>query len=366
MRSFLSIFVIAVSILAITSCSGDYRELASGNTRDIVVFMDSTKWESEVADAVRETFGKLVFTLPNPEPTYNLTFHDIRTQTQYDRLKKQKNLLYVAAIDEETNVGNQVRGFLDDAVEERVKAGESFAFPIEDLWYRDQQMMILTSTSDSVLAEKIRNTGQALVEPFLKKELQRWTYFVYEKKEQVQYSDSLWNEHGFKVRIQHDYIKNVDTLNFITYRRFLPQNDRWMWIWWKDNVNDISFLDTEWINSTRDSLSKEYIKGSDENEYVNTYYGRPDLRPIVSRTFQKGRLIAHETQGTWHMVNGAMAGPFVNFTYYDPETNRLFMIEYSQFAPSVREKLPFVRQFRAMGRTFESDSTWSGIEELGN
>ena len=58
------------------------------------------------------------------------------------------------------------------------------------------------------------------------------------------------------------------------------------------------------------------------------------------------------------MINGAMGGPFVNFTYYDPQTNRLFMVEYSQFAPSVTKKLRFVRQFRAMGRTFESDSTW--------
>jgi len=36
----------------------------------------------------------------------------------------------------------------------------------------------------------------------------------------------------------------------------------------------------------------------------------------------------------------------------------LFMVEYSQFAPSVRKKLRFVRQFRAMGRTFEADSLY--------
>ena len=55
--------------------------------------------------------------------------------------------------------------------------------------------------------------------------------FVYEK-EQIQYSDSLWNDYGFMVRIQHDYIK-IDTTNFISYRRFLPENDRWMWVWWQ-------------------------------------------------------------------------------------------------------------------------------------
>lgn len=215
--------------------------------------------------------------------------------------------------------------------------------------------MILSSDTDSSLAAKIRNSEQVLLSNALEKELQRWTWDVYEKKEQVQYTDSLWNEHGFSIRIQHDYIKRVDTTEFQTYRRYLPNNDRWIWVWWKDGVNDISFLDDDWINSTRDSLMQQYIKGSTDSMYVTTEY----RRPVETTSFQKGRLLTYETLGTWQMINGAMGGPFVNFTYYDPATNRLFMVEYSQFAPSVRNKLPFVRQFRAMGRTFESDSTWN-------
>jgi hypothetical protein len=89
--------------------------------------------------------------------------------------------------------------------------------------------------------------------------------------------------------------------------------------------------------------------------FITTEY----RRPVESTSFQKGRYLSYETLGTWQMINGAMGGPFVNFTYFDESTSRLFMIEYSQFAPSVRKKLPFVRQFRAMGRTFESDSLYS-------
>jgi hypothetical protein len=235
---------------------------------------------------------------------------------------------------------------------------------VEDHWYRDQYVLILTSTSDSLLASKIRNTENSLLNNALEKELKRWEYFVYEQKEQTHLSDSLWENHGFKVRIQHDYIKNIDTLNFQSYRRFLPQNDRWMWVWHKDDVKDMSFLDDEWIIATRDSLSEHFIKGARDSMYVQTYQNEDvPSRPVVTQSFKKGRLFAYETRGTWHMVNGLMGGPFVNFTYYDPETERLFMIDYNQFAPSVRRKLPFVRQFRAMGRTFESDSTWNERKE---
>lgn len=341
------------------SCDGDYRALADGNTREVVVVMDSAKWESETADAIRDVFGQWVLTVPNGEPYYDLQFTQITSQDQLDRLKKQKNLIFAAPLEEDSNVGRQIRGLLDDSIEQRVRQGESFAFPFQDQWYRDQYALILTSTSDSTLAEKIRNTENSLLSNMLEKELKRWEYFVYEKKELTEYSDSLWQNRGFKVRFQHDYIKNVDTLNFISYRRALPQNDRWMWIWYQDNVEDISFLDRDWIISTRDSLSKHFIKGARDSMYVQTYLNRPEIRPIESESFQKGRLLAYETRGTWHMVNGLMGGPFVNFTYYDPDSKRLFMIDYNQFAPGVRNKLPFVRQFRAMGRTFESDSSWT-------
>jgi hypothetical protein len=350
--SYYSLFLILIVGVA---CQGDFRERAQGHPRDFIVVMDSTQWESETAEAIRNTFGKYVYTLPNPEPNYNLMFNPIRSRSQLDRLRRSRNIIFAAPIDEDSNVGRQIQAFLDDGVEARVRNGESFAFPIEDQWYKDQYVLILSSYSDSALAEKIINSEQALITSALDKELARWTEEVYDKKEQTQLSDSLWQNHGFSIRFQHDYIPNVDTLNFKTYNRFLPNNERRIFVWWKDNVKDISYLDNDWINATRDSLLQQYYKGSRENAYVTTEY----RRPVETSTFEKGRLLGYETLGTWHLVNGAMGGPFVNFTYYDPATQRLFMVEYQQFAPSVRIKLPFVRQFRAMGRTFVSDSLWN-------
>ena len=48
-------------------------ETAKGNPREFIVVMDSTKWESATADAVRNTYGKLIYTLPIPEPNYDLS-----------------------------------------------------------------------------------------------------------------------------------------------------------------------------------------------------------------------------------------------------------------------------------------------------
>ncbi|HLR32659.1 MAG TPA: DUF4837 family protein, partial [Fodinibius sp.] len=69
--------------------------------------------------------------------------------------------------------------------------------------------------------------------------------------------------------------------------------------------------------------------------------------------------LVYETLGTWRMTNDAMGGPFANFTIYDENTERLFILEFGQFAPKY-DKRRFVRQFRTMLRTFSSDSTWQG------
>jgi hypothetical protein len=352
-----TLLYIFIASIIVTACEGDFRSRAQGAINEVFVVMDSTQFNSKTAEAIRSTYGKYQFHMLNPEENYNLTFTDIRSNAQLDRLKGMKNVIFAGVIDDTSNVSRAIRGFLDAGVEARVKSGESFAFPIKDQWYKDQYALILSSTSDSALAEKIINSERSLIADIQERELSRWTYEVYEKKEQTQYSDSMWAQHGFKVRIQHDYFARIDTNDFISFRRNLQVNDRWVWVWWKDNVSDIGFLDSEWINATRDSLNEQYIKGSNMTKYVTTEYNDRIKRRVNS--FQKGRLIGYETQGWWTMVNAAMGGPFVNFTYYDPATNRLFMIEYSQFAPSVKKKLPFVRQFRAMGRTFESDSTWN-------
>ena len=62
------------------------------------------------------------------------------------------------------------------------------------------------------------------------------------------------------------------------------------------------------------------------------------------------------------MTQDAMAGPFVNMMIYDELNDRLFMLEFGQFAPKY-DKRRFVRQFQAMLRTFESDSSWNQNQE---
>jgi len=351
-----SLILLPVALLALfTACEGDYRPQSIGAVDEIYVVMDSTDWNSETAMAIRETFGRQIETVPTPENAYTLTFRDFRTNDQLDQLQEYKNVIFAAPLGEEHNVSQFIGAILSDEIKQRVRDDESFAFPLTDRWVRDQWTLLLTSTSDEALAEKIRNSEESLVNHLMVREFDRRTQNIYRRGEQVAISDSLWEDHGWKVRMQHDYIQVIDTTDAVMFRRYLPDNNRWMWAWWQNDVSNPDFVDANWINAKRDSLMEHLVQGEREGSYVTTDY----RRPLETREFETdNRLIGYETKGLWRMTNDFMGGPFVHFTYYDPMTDRLFMVEYAQFAPSVNKRR-FVRQFQAMGRTFESDSTWN-------
>ena len=351
-----SLILLLIALIALfTACEGDYRPQSIGAVDEIYVVMDSTDWNSETAMAIRETFGRQIETVPTPENAYTLTFRDFRTNDQLDQLQEYKNVIFAAPLGEEHNVSQFIGAILSDEIKQRVRDDESFAFPLSDRWVRDQWTLLLTSTSDEALAEKIRNSEESLVNHIMVREFDRRTQNIYRRGEQVAISDSLWEDHGWKVRMQHDYIQVIDTTDAVMFRRYLPDNNRWMWAWWQNDVSNPDFIDADWINAKRDSLMEHLVQGEREGSYVTTDY----RRPLETREFETdNRLIGYETKGLWRMTNDFMGGPFVHFTYYDPMTDRLFMVEYAQFAPSVNKRR-FVRQFQAMGRTFKSDSTWN-------
>lgn len=365
MKSVLQLSVLLLLLSAWVGCEGDYRQKARGSFGEVVVIMDSTQHESETAKALRETFGGWTQTIPGKPPRFDLRFQDFNTNKQLEQLKRYRNIIVAAPITDSTNTADLIRALLSDEVESQVREGESFAFPLKNHWYRDQWLMLLSGPSDSRLARQIRNSQETLTDNLIDKEIQRHTQEIYDRGEQVAMADSLWEHEGWQMRIQHDWIKNVDTTyskngmqqHFMTMRRPLPENDRWFWIWWRE-MDNASHIDEDWINAKRDSLNQQWIRGSREESYVTTAYKRPHETEQLTHN---GNL-AFETLGIWTMTNDAMAGPFVNFTVYDEESQRLFIIEFGQFAPKY-DKRRFVRQFRAMIRTFKSDSTWQPVQE---
>lgn len=365
------IYLLAAVLFTTTfiGCEGDFRPRAVGTLGDAVVVMDSTQFDSETAQAIRDVYGQGIQTLPAWEPMMDLRFEDFRNNDELERLRKNKNLIIAAPINDSTNTAEFVRALLSDEVKQEVEQGNLFAFPLQNEWYKDQFTVILTSTSDSLLAQKIRRSKETLADQLLQKEFQRRKEEMYARAEQTQVSDSLWSKYGWMMRVQHDWRPNIDTIytedgidnHFYTMRRNLPDNRRWFWAWWINDAPPKDVLSPQWINAKRDSLMRKWIRGTRDSSYVTTDY---EHFPVTTDTLTIDGREAYETRGVWRMTYDAMAGPFVNMTIYDELNDRLFMLEFGQFAPKYRaDKRRFVRQFQVMLRTFESDSSWNDNQQ---
>lgn len=347
-------FLLVLVLLLFWGCGAiDTKQKAKGIKGQIVVVMDSTKWNSASAEAIRKVFGGEILTLPRPEPRYTLQFRSLERSEQVDQIKKLQSVIVAATLGEDTNTGRFVEAMLSEEVKKRVREGQNFAFPLSDRWAYDQWFLILTDTNDVSLANKILDSEEGLISSINRVERKRWQEDVFDTKRQVALEDSLRKKHGFSFGIQHDYVWTVDTTNFVSFDRPLADNSRWIWVYWFDDFYRPDLLEKDWINATRDSLMKIYVQGSRPGSYVQTEY----RRTISSQNVEIKGHFAVETRGTWRMENDLMGGPFLSYAIYVPEQRRLYLMELGQFAPRYNKRR-FVRQFEAIAYTFETDSTF--------
>jgi hypothetical protein len=348
--------IIIVSVL-VTACGGDYRQRAQGQPSEVVVVMDSSRIDDVIGTAISETYGGFIRTMPRPEPLYDLRFRDFKTQGELESVQKSKNLIFAGTLDEDSNIGLFLRSLLSEDVKNRIRTGELTQIELRDRWYRDQWIVIYTGTDEQEIASRIRNNSGGQLNTLFNMELARWTEDVYRRGDQPLLADTLMMEKGFKIRIQHDYVKGIDTTDFVSFRRYLEDNDRWIWFHWIDGVDDIDFVNESWIHAKRDSLLEIYIRGSRPDAFSKTDY----RRGLETRQIQINGRPTFESKGIWVMNDFSMGGPFINYVLYDEVQRRLYFMEFGQFSPRYRQRR-FLYQFEAIARTFETNPDFMVVD----
>jgi hypothetical protein len=243
-----------------------------------------------------------------------------------------------------------LRSILSEDVQNRVRNGELREITLRDRWYRDQWIVIYTGTDEQEIAERIRNGSRGQMNSLFEMELARWTEEVYRRGEQPLLADTLMMDHGFKIRVQHDYVKGIDTTDFVSLRRYLEDNDRWIWFHWIDDVENFDRVTDEWIHAKRDSLLEIYIRGTREDAFTRT----DRRRSMETKAIQLNGKPTYESKGMWVMNDYSMGGPFINYTIYDEAQKRIYLMEFGQFSPRYPQR-SFLYQFEAIARTFETN-----------
>ncbi|MES3629135.1 MAG: DUF4837 family protein [Longimonas sp.] len=361
----IGVLLLAATVLA--GCEGfldgDYRPRATGQEGEIMVVMDSTHWDTGLGDAVRQNIGPYVETLPTPERSFDLRQVNLASDRIFDMVRRHKNVVFVAPLSDETPVANFLRSRLSDDVLQAALDGTPVVVPREDLWRRSQRVYYVTAGNTEQLIEAIVERGPDIRSTFHEITLDRMEREMFEKERQFDLEDTLMQRHNFAVNVQHDYQIAVDTTvdqrSFIWMRRVLTDTRRELMIHYEEGMSPEE-ITPEWIYATRDSLTEEYLRGNVAG-FVRTDYRRP---LNTEETDFLGRY-GYTTRGLWHFVRRpdegeglremGGGGPFVNYTFYDQESGRVYMIDGSVFAPEYGKR-DFLRQMEVIARTFRTQA----------
>jgi hypothetical protein len=299
---------------------------AFGPEDEIYVVADSTEFE-ELKIALEGTFQKLIYT-PQPEHIFNIRRVPI---SQLERIQTKKNIVIVAPL----NSGSVTSRFIEAIVDTQVRASivdeQNFVILKNDLWAKNQLVMILTAPDIQELEFRILQNSDNLLYAFQKISDKRLYQSLYNSRyEQRNVQGKLLKDYGWIVYVQADYklALNRPEDNFVWLRRS-PGSDmeRWMFIHWIENASP-EYLNEDSIKAVRNRVTEKFYRTSDDTAYVRIaedYY-------MTSEVNFKNRY-ALFTQGLWELNIKGMGGPFISYTFFDENTRRLYMIDGSIYAP---------------------------------
>jgi hypothetical protein len=356
----------------LTACGGDFRPYAVGPEGEVTVVIDSTHWNGAVGEALRTNIGPYVETLPVAERYFQFRQFDLN-QAIFDEVKKRKNVVIIAPLSDSTNEANFLRRRLSEDARQAVMNGQVAVVPKPDLWRRSQRVYFITARSAEALVNALQDRGQDVRQTFKRVTLDRMQQEMFEKARQQNLEDTLMRDHNFAVNVQHDYQialqETTDSTGFVWLRRVLTDTWRNLIVYYIEDAS-ASRISPEWIYTTRDSLTRKYVRGN-----VAGFMRIDYRRPLTAQQTSFEDRYAYEVRGLWHMVahkdsldvdspnrtflEMGGGGPFLTYAFYDQASDRIYMVDGAVFAPGY-DKLPFIRQMEVIAKTFRTRQEASG------
>ncbi|MFZ1290541.1 MAG: DUF4837 family protein [Melioribacteraceae bacterium] len=348
MKTKTTFFIILILSALIIFQGCDSKKPAKGEEDEIYVIADSLEFK-EIEEDLKQVFGKVIYT-PQPEELFEIhrrKFGDL------EKLKLQKNIIILATLGTNSPTSNYLESIIDNKVKKMINADSIFVINKYDLWANNQLVMILTSASINNLKTHIKNKKDDLLYYFRDTSNKRMAKGLYNKQfEQKKIEANLLSKYGWMIYVQADYqvAMEVPSENFIWLRRGINSDmERWIFIHWIENASP-EFLHKDSITAERNILTEKFYRTSDDSSFVELY----DDYKMESEVNFNGKY-ALMMQGLWRFNNLSGGGPFINYTFYDEKSRRIYLLDASVFAPKYYKK-SILQEVDVLLHSFKTDS----------
>jgi len=335
------VLLFGLSLLAILifSFGCQLKPITIGSNNKVLVLADSTLW-GHIEQDVRNAVEKEVYT-PQLEKIFTII---LREPGKFGDLKRFPHLLFIGTLNQKGTTKDILEGMLDETARRKIEQDSSFIFRRRDAWSKGQLLVVLVSKDLETLKGHLQKDKDLIFKLFDDHANEIVMQQMYRLNEQKDIEKQLMQEHGWSVRVQHDFFVAIDSseARFVWLRRMGPQRE--FFVYWEP-VDDPSKLSKEWMMQKRDSLSKVYFEGD--------YIFQDSSIKVKSKTIDFNGRYAIQLDGVWQNEKNIVGGPFRSFGFYNKSDGRLYLVDCSIVAPGER-KWPYMRQVEAMARTFKT------------
>jgi hypothetical protein len=325
------IFSIAVAFM-VSSCTWDKsgKKRSTGKTNEILIVTNNQKqWESPVGETIREFFEQDMIGLPQPEAIFYL--FNIPESAMNKIFRRIHNIFIVDINPDITKPLIEIK---------------------RNLWARPQMVIKITAPDEGIFISLFLEHRERFLKLYNDLEIQRTNeYFSMAKS--VSLTRKLKNKFGLSLDIPGGFAIAYEDKDFIWLRQTLhkAKQDAELGIMvYTYNYNNTSAFSPENIITVRDSITKRHVPGPTKGSFMAV--SDQFFPPVFTRTSDFTTDFAVETRGLWKVVNDFMGGPFISYTFVDPEHERVITLDGYVYNPNGLKR-NFVRQLEAIFNTLK-------------
>ena len=326
----------AVVCLLVTAGCGGHLPESVGPAQDILVLADPSDWATLEAP-LREIFEKVLHT-PQAEKIFQIQYGNVEHFEQYKH-HRRKNLLIVAPLNAAHPTAQFLKTLLSTDVQDAVRAGRSTVSWKEDVWAKEQLLIVAAGKDLPAVVDNLRLEADRLYRAVENARNRRIAQLIYRYGEQEGIAAQLAQTHGWTFRVPFGYriLEAQPDSGFVILAKENPS--RWIFVYWEDGIPP-DRLTESWCIQKRDEITHRFF---DEDRIAD---GEVD----VYQTEFAGKL-AVTLQGLWENQKTWAGGPFKSYAFVDVDQNRFFFVDVGVFSPN-KNKEPYLRQVDLMAQTF--------------
>jgi hypothetical protein len=331
--------LVALGIMTLGSGCKKGPGPAGGQIDHVICVCDDEEWERS-GDLIRRALE-----VPESYTVMRLPIFSVRhvSPSEFDLYSRRRTLLMVAALEPKGTTAQLLLDILDEPSLGAIRADRTYLFGFEDVYARDQTVLVVCAPDTSTLQGIVRMEGETIFRFFDANATKRIWTIIYGDGYQKELARRLASDYGWSIKLPLGYTVTEEDPEAHYFEAIRHTPDRVILVHWEDDAR--SEITPEWCMDLRDHLAAEHLEGDRVGrEFVDTerfpFKGNAGIR----------------LQGLWQNDARVMGGPMVTYCFYDSTHSRRYLFDTHLFEPGGKQYF-LMRQLELIAATFAIGDT---------